>query len=107
MARQNLRVGIFVDASNVNIGVLHAHGGRLDYRKLMAFALEDNYLYRAIVYAARFGERMEGWSAAVRVCGFELRVKEPVEFKDGTRKADWDVGLVMDVVQDVMASRGK
>ncbi len=97
--RRHLRTGIFVDGSNINLSVQHTLGGRLDYRKLMDFALGDYDLYRAIVYAARIGDKMEGWKTAVQDCGFEVRIKDPVTFPDGTRKADWDVGLVMDVVR--------
>ena len=97
--RRHLRTGIFVDGSNINLSVQHTLGGRLDYRKLMEFALGEFCLFRAVVYAARIGDKMEGWAAAVQDCGFEVRIKDPVTFPDGTHKADWDVGLVMDVVR--------
>jgi uncharacterized LabA/DUF88 family protein len=97
------RVLIVADISNLYYCVGRRFNSRkLDYKKLMKEAVGDNELYRAIAYGAEMGNEALHFKAALRNCGFEIKYKSPSSFPGENnkeiRKADWDVGMAMDVV---------
>lgn len=97
MVKRDLRVGIFVDSVNIGICAMNAFNRKIDYKKLLNYALEDNYLFRAMVYAVRFGEKMDGWVRALEGMGYEVFIKDLTTYADGHKKADWDTGIAVDV----------
>ena len=93
------RVGVFVDAANTYISCASVFNRKIDYEKLLYAAVEDKRLFRAIMYAVKHGENLDGWETAMTKIGYELKIKEPMHYQGGGSKADWDVDLCMDIVR--------
>jgi len=101
---RGLRVGVFVDIANVHASARNVFGHGIDYEKLLNVAVSGNVLYRAIMYAVRHGEKMDGWTKAMNHIGFEVREKEPIPREGRSSKANWDIGICMDVLRMVSSS---
>lgn len=97
MPRRDLRVGVFVDAANVHACTWESFKRRMDYKKLLEFAVGRHNLYRARVYAVEHGERMDSWMQWLESFGYEVSSKKPTRYGDGRTKADWDMELAVDV----------
>jgi uncharacterized LabA/DUF88 family protein len=97
MPRRDLRVGVFVDAANVHACAWDKFKRRVDYRKLLEFAVGRHNLYRALVYAVEHGDRMDSWTVSLESFGYEVSSKKPTRYSDGRTKADWDMELAVDV----------
>lgn len=93
------RVGIFVDVSNMYWSVRRL-GGSLNFRNLRESAVQGRKLIRALAYAVTSGEpEEEKFFSALAKSGFEVKLKQLQVFSGGKKKADWDVGLAMDMVR--------
>lgn len=93
------RVGIFVDVSNMYWAVRRL-GGSLNFRALREEAVGKRRLIRALAYAVSSGAtEEEKFFDAVSKAGFEVKLKELQVFFGGKKKADWDVGMAMDMVR--------
>jgi uncharacterized LabA/DUF88 family protein len=97
------RILLVADISNLYYCIGRRFNGRkLDYKKLMEKAVGANELYRAIAYGAEMHDEAVHFKAALRNCGFEPKYKIPNSYKtldkEIKHKADWDVGMAMDVV---------
>lgn len=91
------RTAVFVDGSNTYICAAKCFNRKIDYQKLLDYAVDGCSLYRAIIYAVKHGN-MDSWSKALWHMGYETRIKEPMYYGDNS-KADWDVQIVMDIVR--------
>lgn len=93
------RVGIFVDVSNMYWSVRRL-GGSLNFRNLRESAVSGRKLIRALAYAVSSGvPDEEKFFEALAKSGFEVKLKALQVFAGGKKKADWDVGLAMDMVR--------
>jgi len=100
-ANRDYRVAVFLDGSNINGSFRQLYGEGANYEKVLDKVLMGNKLHRAIAYAVRLGD-MERWLKFMGHIGFEVKVKEPIRREDGTTKADWDLGICLDVVNQVL-----
>jgi len=93
------RVGIFVDVSNMYWSVRRFNAA-LNFRNLRESAVGERKLIRAVAYAVSSGsaEEKKFFDALVKA-GFEVKLKELQVFSGGKKKADWDVGMAMDMVR--------
>lgn len=97
-ARRSYRVGVFMDSSNIHASVKEENPGREpDFAKLLKAALADNQLVRATAYCVSLGQNFERWKRVLGTYGFEFQVKEVQRHRDGTRKANVDMEMAMDV----------
>ncbi|MFB6160573.1 MAG: NYN domain-containing protein [Haloferacaceae archaeon] len=93
------RVAVLVDSQNLYHTAQSLHSRNIDYSALLAEAVGERELVRAIAYVVRAdNEDEERFFEALADIGFETRIKEIKTFGDGTKKADWDVGLSLDAV---------
>ena len=97
------RIGMFVDVSNLYYCVNKKFGKRkLDYRKYMQFVEDLGQIQKAIAYGAQMSNQARGFILCLKEIGFETKYKTPKTYHgEGTdikRKADWDVGIAMDMV---------
>lgn len=98
------RVGIFVDTQNIYHSAKNLYGSRLNFGKLLEAAVAGRQLIRAIAYVIRSkSQDEETFFEALAQQGFEVKSKDLQVFFDGTKKADWDVGITIDAVK--MADR--
>jgi len=93
------RVGVLADAQNLYHTAQSLYSRNIDYSSLLEGALEGRELTRAIAYVIRANSpEEESFFEALVDIGFETRVKDIKTFEDGSKKADWDVGMSLDAV---------
>jgi uncharacterized LabA/DUF88 family protein len=94
------RVGVLVDASNMYHSAKNLFGGHLNYKEVLAAAVADRKLIRAIAYVVKTeGEEEVPFFEALSQLGFEVNIKTLQIFPGGAKKGDWDVGLTIDAVK--------
>ncbi len=95
----NQRVAVLADAQNLYHTAHSLYSRNVDYAGLLETAVRGRELTRAIAYVVRADvEAEQSFFEALRDIGFETRIKEIREFADGSKKADWDVGMSLDAV---------
>ena len=94
------RVAVFVDVQNLYYTARHLYGSKVNFGAILKETVGDRKLIRAIAYAVKAQMPEEGtFFDALNKSGFEVKLKDLQTFVDGTKKADWDVGLAMDVIR--------
>jgi uncharacterized LabA/DUF88 family protein len=93
------RVAVFIDGNNL----FHAarfHNIDVDYNKLLRVLLGDGRLLRAFFYTGVDvgAERQQGFLLWMRRNGFRVIQKELKTFYDGSRKANLDVEIAVDML---------
>ena len=93
------RVAVFIDGNNL----FHAarfHNIDIDYNKLLRVLLGDGRLLRAFFYTGvdTGAERQQGFLLWMRRNGFRVVHKELKTFYDGSRKANLDVEIAVDML---------
>lgn len=94
------RVAVFLDIQNLYHSAKHLfEGGRPNYRNIVIDALKGRKLVRAVGYVVRSGtEEEKTFFDSLEEVGIELKVKDLQVFLGGAKKADWDVGMTLDVI---------
>jgi uncharacterized LabA/DUF88 family protein len=93
------RVAVLADAQNLYHSAQSQYSQNVDYAALLEKAVQERVLTRAIAYVIRADSPdEESFFEALVDIGFETKIKEIKTFADGTKKADWDVGLSLDAV---------
>lgn len=99
------RALIVADVSNLFYCVEKRLGGRVDYSTYKQQALGDGCdLYKAVAYGAAMGTEADKFMEALKFMGWQINYKTPNIYpgeREGeeVRKADWDVGITIDVVR--------
>ena len=94
------RVGVFIDTQNMYYSAKYVHESKVDFGAIVEDAVENRRLIRAIAYVVRTKtEEEQPFFDALLNLGIETREKELMEYSSGHKKADWDVGLTIDVVR--------
>jgi uncharacterized LabA/DUF88 family protein len=97
----NQRVGIFIDVQNLYHSAKNLYRGRVNYKELIKTLVAGRQLIRAVAYVVK-SETAAGEAAffeALEKEGLELRSKDLQIYPDGTKKADWDVGMAVDAIR--------
>jgi uncharacterized LabA/DUF88 family protein len=93
------RVGILADSQNLYHTAQSLHSRNVDYAALLEEAVQDRELVRAIAFVIRADSAdEERFFEALAEIGFETKIKSIRTYADGTKKADWDVGMSLDAV---------
>lgn len=94
------RVAVFLDVQNLYHSARNLHGAKVNFREVLNKAISQRKLIRAFGYVVRTktGEEKPFFDALVNL-GIETRIRDLQEFYDGLKKADWDVGIVIDAVR--------
>jgi uncharacterized LabA/DUF88 family protein len=94
-----------MDVSNLYYCCNQKYKAKLNYRAYLDFIKEYGEVSQAIAYGAQIKEEARKFISVLEHLGFQAKYKCPKTFEgpDGglsvKRKADWDVGIAMDVVQ--------
>ena len=95
----NQRVAMLADAQNLYHSAQSLYSRNIDYSALLSKGVSDRELVRAIAYVIRADSpEEERFFEALQDIGFETKIKDIKTFGDGTKKADWDVGMSLDAV---------
>jgi uncharacterized LabA/DUF88 family protein len=93
------RVAVLADAQNLYHCAQTLYTRNVDYSALLEKAVQDRILTRAIAYVIRADSpEEESFFEALEDIGFETRIKDIKTFADGSKKADWDLGMSLDAV---------
>lgn len=122
----NQRVGIFIDVQNLYHSAKNLYRGRVNYAELMKHLIGGRQLIRSMAYVVKSEGIIEpihtheprhengggrqnkeggGLSSeaaffeALENAGLELRLKDIQVWADGSKKADWDVGMAVDAIR--------
>jgi uncharacterized LabA/DUF88 family protein len=98
--RTDQRVAIFIDTANMYHSAKNIYHARLNFKNLLADAVGDRQLIRAIAYVitTKTGDE-KPFLDALTTIGIEMKSKELQEFAGGSKKGDWDVGLTVDAIR--------
>ncbi|MGQ9896770.1 MAG: LabA-like NYN domain-containing protein [Acidobacteriota bacterium] len=93
------RVAIFIDGNNLFHAAKSA-GVEIDYAKLLAYLRADDPLLRAFFYTGvdQQAERQQGFLLWMRRNGYRVVQKELKTFPDGSKKANLDVEIAVDML---------
>lgn len=99
-SQKNQRVGIFIDTQNLYHSARSNFRANVNYRALIEGAVHGRRLIRAFAYVIRSeaGDETKFFDALADI-GIEMRVKDLQIFYSGEKKADWDVGIAIDIVR--------
>lgn len=94
------RVGIFIDGSNLYYA-LNKLNARIDYTKLLKLLVGEDTLYRAVYYTGidSSSDKEYGFINWLSHNGFRVVTKELVKRADGSKKANLDVEIALDMVE--------
>ncbi len=94
------RVGVFIDTQNLYHSAKHLYKARVNFANVLAEAVGDRVLVRAIAYVinTESGDETAFFEALTKI-GIETKAKDLQVFADGAKKADWDLGMAIDAVK--------
>ncbi len=94
------RVAILVDVQNLYYSAKNLYHSRVNFKNILWLILQWRKLTRAIAYAVDTAEETNKvFIDAIHESGFEIKKKPIQTFVDGSKKADWDVGIAMDAIR--------
>ena len=94
------KIGIFIDVQNIYYTCRQAYQANFDYNKFWAKVTKDREVVCAYAYATDRGDQKQAqFQNILRAIGFEVKLKAVLKRLDGTSKADWDVGIALDVFE--------
>ncbi len=94
------KVSIFVDVQNIYYTCREIHQRNFDYNAFWARVTEGREVVSAYAYATDRGdEKQQQFQNILRAIGFTVQLKPMTQRADGSTKADWDVGIALDVYE--------
>jgi len=98
------KVSIFVDVQNIYYTCRQAYQANFDYNKFWAAVTRDREVVSAFAYATDRGDdKQQQFQNILRAIGFMVKLTPLLKRRDGTTKADWDVGIALDVYEAASA----
>jgi len=94
------RVAVLIDVQNLYHSAKNLYRAKVNFREVLKLAQSKRNLIRAFAYVVRTktGEEKPFFEALTKL-GIETRVKDLQIFYGGLKKADWDVGIVIDAIR--------
>ena len=98
------RVAVFIDTQNLYHSARNLYKARVNFGSVLKDAVAGRKLVRAVAYVitTEAGDEKNFFEALTKL-GIETKTKDLQIFHTGTKKADWYVGLTVDVMK--MANR--
>lgn len=96
---KNQSVSVLADTQNMYHTVQNLFSRNLDYSTVLEEAVRERRLKRAIAYVIETDSpEEESFFNALSEIGFETKMKEIKTYPDGSKKADWDMGIAIDAI---------
>jgi uncharacterized LabA/DUF88 family protein len=99
------RVGVFLDDANLSASARRDLGSRLDYQSLLPALLAERALGCAVAFVVDGKDtdhnRHQAFVHRLRGHGYDVREKRLKVRSDGSRKADWDMGMAMEILDNL------
>lgn len=101
---QDQRVGVFIDAQNLYHSAKNLYQAKVNFKEVLKASVAGRKLIRSFGYVVRTktGEEKPFFEALIKL-GIETRIRDLQEFYGGLKKADWDVGIVVDAIRTAPA----
>lgn len=98
------RVEVLIDVQNLYHSARHLYGAKVNFGEVLKQAVAGRKFIRAFAYVVRTktGEEKPFFDALIKL-GIETRVRDLQEWYGGAKKADWDVGIVIDAIRTAPA----
>ena len=94
------RVEVLIDVQNLYYSARNLYQSKVNFAEVLKAAVAGRKFIRAFGYVVRTktGEEKPFFDALSKL-GIETRVRDLQEFYGGAKKADWDVGIVIDAIR--------
>lgn len=94
------RVIVLIDVQNLYYSAKNLYRKKVNFERILDKAISGRKLIRAFAYVVKTksGEEKPFFEALTKL-GIETRVRDLQEFYGGQKKADWDVGIVIDAIR--------
>ena len=94
------RVEVLIDVQNLYHSAKNLYQAKVNFGEILKTAVSGRKFIRAFAYVVRTktGEEKPFFEALTKL-GIETRVRDLQEFYGGMKKADWDVGIVIDAIR--------
>jgi len=94
------RVAVIIDTQNLYHSAKNLYKSKVHFANVVAAAVQNRKLIRAMSYVVNTesGEESAFFEAMEKV-GIEIKTKDLQIFYGGAKKADWDVGMVVDAIK--------
>lgn len=94
------RVEVLIDVQNLYYSARNLYGQKVNFSEVLKTGVAGRKFIRAFAYVVRTktGEEKPFFDALTKL-GIETRVRDLQEFYGGAKKADWDVGIVIDAIR--------
>lgn len=94
------RIAVFIDTQNVYHSARNLYHARVNFAAILKDVVAGRKLVRAVAYVitTESGDENKFFEALNKI-GIETKTKDLQIFAGGAKKADWDVGLAMDVIK--------
>lgn len=94
------RVEVLIDVQNLYYSARNLYQSKVNFKEVLRQAISGRKFIRAFGYVVRTktGEEKPFFEALSKL-GIETRVRDLQEFYGGAKKADWDVGIVIDAIR--------
>jgi len=98
------RVQVLIDVQNLYYSARNLYRQKVNFAKVLETGVSGRKFIRAFAYVVRTktGEEKPFFDALTKL-GIETRVRDLQEFYGGAKKADWDVGIVIDAIRTASA----
>lgn len=95
------RVNVFIDTQNIYHSAKSLYNRKVDFGKLINILVGERSLVNAFAYviSSELTPKEISFFEALASQGIRIRIKELQIYPDGTKKADWDVGMAVDVIK--------
>ncbi|MBI2053975.1 MAG: NYN domain-containing protein [Candidatus Staskawiczbacteria bacterium] len=94
------RVEVLIDVQNLYHSAKNLYRAKVNFKEVLKQAISGRKFIRAFAYVVKTktGEEKPFFEALSKL-GIETRVRDLQEFYGGAKKADWDVGIVIDAIR--------
>ena len=94
------RVAVLIDVQNLYHSAKNLYNAKVNFGEILKTAVSKRNLIRVFAYVVKTksGEEKPFFEALIKL-GIETRVRDLQEFYGGLKKADWDVGIVIDAIR--------
>jgi len=96
---KNQRVGVFIDVQNMYYSAKNLYNCKVNFGEILETAVAGRQLIRAIAYVVKATGEEKPFFEALSQRGLETRERELQVFDSGAKKADWDVGMAVDMIR--------
>jgi uncharacterized LabA/DUF88 family protein len=92
-------VSILLDQANLAATASMSFHRKVNFSALIDRLAQGRPVVRAIAFVVdNGGANFDAFCDTLKKSGWELRIKKPKTFADGTTKADWDMGIAMEAI---------